>query len=443
MIIVRSGVISHSDGIEPEHDTMSRDLGDDWPQRPSGSNPRPKAKPLAPGDHTFQPSVAGPTATGAAKKTKRAGGEPREVTSGGPGWVERIVFGSVSSDHLAKFCGQFGTYQDAGVDLLRSLASLERQFARTALGPVIGRMETAVRGGDTLTETMTREPRAFDKLCLAMIRVAEARGGVPETLKLLSRHYEARHRMIRQARSALIYPSIVLTLASVVVLLMSIYILPIFAAMLSDLARGGKAELPFPSRVLMALSGFMTSHGWWLVPTLVITTVVLAVRWYATDRGKEALDGLSMYIPVLGKIRRKIETGRFARTLAALLNAGVDIGSSLKLTGRVLALPAYRRAVEGTRSLVVDGTELSAALDQSGRFGVDVVAIVESGEESGRIPEALDKLADDYEEQVEHMVRNLGQLIQPIMMVAMGGVVLFVILAVLLPYIQALSALAG
>ena len=422
---------------------MSRDVGDDLPPRPPGPQTRPKAKPLGPGQNTFQPSASRPATTGATRKPKRAGGEPREVASGGPTWGERIFFGSVSSDHLAKFCGQFGTYQDAGVDLLRSLSSLQRQFGRTALGPVIGRMETSVRGGDTLTETMTREPQAFDKLCLAMIRVAEARGGVPETLRLLSRHYEARHRMIRQARSALIYPTIVLSLASIIVLLMSIYILPIFATMLSDLARGGKAELPFPSRVLMALSGFMTSHGWWLVPGLVVTTVVLGLRWYKTDRGKEALDGLSMYVPVLGKIRRKIETGRFARTLAALLNAGVDIGSSLKLTGGVLALPAYRRAVAGTRTLVLDGAELSEAIDQSHRFGTDVVAIIESGEESGRIPEALDKLADDYEEQVEHMVKNLGQLIQPILMIAMGGVVLFIILAVLLPYIQALTALAG
>ena len=370
-------------------------------------------------------------------------GEPREVTTGGPTWAERIVFGSVSSGHLATFCGQFGTYQDAGVDLLRSLDGLKRQFSRTALGPVIGRMETSVRGGDTLTETMEREPQAFDRLCLAMIRVAEARGGIPETLRLLAKHYEARQRMIRQARSALIYPTIVLFIASLVMLLLTIFILPKFAEMLSDLTRGGKAELPLPSKVLMAISGFMTSHGWWMVPSGAIAMIVIGLKWYQTDRGREVLDGLSMYIPVLGNIRRKIETGRFARTLGALLNAGVDIGSSLKLTGRVLALPAYRRAVEGTRTLVMDGAELAEALSESGRFGLDVVAVVESGEESGRMPEALDKIADDYEEQVEYMVKNLGQLIQPFLMVAMGCVVVFIILAVMLPYIQVLTSLSA
>ncbi len=421
---------------------MSLDMGEELPERAPGPRSRPKSKPLAPGENTFQ-AAPGRPAAGAVKKAKRPGGEPREVTTGGPSLIERIVFGSVSSGHLATFCGQFGTYQEAGVDLLRSLDGLKRQFSRTALGPVIGRMETSVRGGDTLADTMKREPQAFDKLCLAMIRVAEARGGIPETLKLLSRHYEARQRMIRQARSALIYPTIVLILASVVTLLLTIYILPIFASMLAELARGGKVDLPFPSRVLMAVSKFMTSQGWWMVPGLAVGSIVGLVRWYKTERGREALDGLSLYVPVLGMIRRKIETGRFARTLGALLNAGVDIGSSLKLTGGVLAIPSFRKAVEGTRALVMEGDDLSEAIARSGRFGLDVVAIVESGEESGRIPEALDKIADDYEEQVENLVKNLGQLIQPFLIVAMGALVLFIILAVLLPYIKALTSLAG
>lgn len=423
---------------------MSRDVGSsDGPDpiRPGAARPRAKARPAEVGDDTFRPAAS--ARAGKPRRDENPYAEPRAVVGAGPTFWERIFFGSVGSDHLAKFCGQFGTYQDAGVDLVKSLGSLRRQFGRTALGPVIGRIETSVRGGDTLADAMGREPRAFDKLCLAMIRVAEARGGIPETLKLLSRHYEARHRMIRQARSAMIYPTIVLALASLVALLMSIYILPMFGDMLADLARGGKVDLPLPSRILMALSAFMRGHGWWLVPALAAGSAVFLIRWYQTDRGKEALDGLSMYVPVLGRIRRKIETGRFARTLAALLNAGVDVGASLKLTGGVLALPAYRRAVDGTRSLVREGSELSEAIDRSGRFGPDVVAIVESGEESGRVPEALDKLADDYEEQVEHMVRNLGQLVQPIVMVAVGALVLFIILAVLLPYIQVITSLTG
>jgi len=417
---------------------MSRDADETPPLPPR--RPKPAPANLAEGQETFRPTPRpAPVGVGSSKKSGR---EPAPVV-GGPNLVERVFFGKVSSGHLATFCGQFGSYQDAGVDLLRSLASLKKQFARSALGPVIGRLEQAVRGGDPLAEAMAREPQAFDNLCIAMIRVAEARGGVPETLRLLARHYEARQRLIRQARSALIYPTIVLIIAAAVVMLLAIFVLPKFAELLSDLTRGKDAALPFPSRVLMGLSKFMTSHGWWTVPLGSAAAVFGSMWWYRTPSGKAVLDGLSLYVPVLGKLRRKIETGRFARTLAALLQAGVDIGASLDLTAGVLNLASFRRAITGVRTLVMDGDELSQALQATGRFGPEVIAIVESGEESGRLPESLDKLANDQEEQVEYIVKNLGNLVQPALMIVMGGVVLFIILAVILPYIQAITSLTN
>ncbi len=323
---------------------------------------------------------------------------------------------------------------------MRSLASLQKQFARTALGPVIGRMEAAVRGGESLSSAMAREPQAFDKLCLSMMRVAEARGGEPETLKGLSRHYEARQRMIRQARSAMIYPSIVLLVAAVVVMLVTIFVIPKMVEFIKDGLKGKGVVLPFPTQVLMNISDFMTAQGWWLVPLASVGGVIGALWWYRTPVGKSVLDGLSLYVPVLGKIRKKIETTRFARTLAALLNAGVDVGTSLVLTSEVMSLSPYRRAIAGVKSEVMDGTELSEALQETRCFSSDVIAMVNSGEETGKLPETLDKIADDYEEQVEYMVKNLGNLIQPVLMVVLGGVVLFIVLGVILAYLQMLQS---
>jgi type II secretory pathway component PulF len=148
-------------------------------------------------------------------------------------------------------------------------------------------------------------------------------------------------------------------------------------------------------------------------------------------------------VPVLGKFLRLIETARFSRTLGTLLNAGVDVNSSLDLTADVLRTTPFRRAVESSRDEVMHGNDLSAGLAMTHRFDADVIAIVESGEETGRLPESLAKLADDYEERVQYLVKNLGQLVQPIIMVLMGAVVLFVILAVILPYISALTALSN
>ncbi len=158
------------------------------------------------------------------------------VIPAGPNWWERIVFGGVGSGQLAVYCRQLAAYLDSGVDLHKALTSLQRQFAGTALGPVTGRLADGVRRGDALAESMEHEPHAFDRLFLSMIRVAEARGGVPETLRLLSRHYEARQSLIRQARSAMIYPVIVLLVASGVVALLTLWLLPMFIDLLRDIA---------------------------------------------------------------------------------------------------------------------------------------------------------------------------------------------------------------
>ena len=428
------------------------------PRRPSPvptpkSKPKPTRQPAAadpdalpprapaPERQTFQAAPNPTEADKARPRRPRSDREPNPERGGGPNLFERLVFGSVSSHHLALFCRQFSSYTDAGVDLIKSLNGLKTQFARTALGPVLGRLQDAVRQGDNISDAMNREPQAFDKLFLSMMRVAESRGGVPETLRSMADHYEARVRMIRQARSAMIYPVIVMFIAFGVMLLISIFVLPKFADLLKDIAGRSGGDLPFASRALMAISSFMTGQGWWLVPLTAFGSIFALFRFYATKPGKTMLDEMSLYIPVLGALLRKIDTTRFARTLSVLLEAGVDIGSSLKLTSEVMRLAPYQKAIRTTRTLVMDGSELSEALRQTNRFTPDVMAIIESGEESGKVPLSLEKLADDYEEQVEYTIKNLGQLVQPLIMVMLGFVVLFIILAVIMPYISMITSL--
>jgi type II secretory pathway component PulF len=355
---------------------------------------------------------------------------------------ERILFGRVSSGQLAAFCRQFSAYLNAGVDISKALAGLQEQFAHTALGPVIKRLRTAVKRGDSFAEAVAREPQAFDELFVGMMRVAETRGGIPETLRSLGRHYENRQSLIRQARSAMIYPVVVLFIASCVVALLSLWLLPMFASMLRDIS-GPNAQLPLPSRVLIAFSDFVQTAGWLVFPAAIIGIPFLLLQTYRTAPGKRVMDGMILWVPVFGKLARTIDTTRFARTLSALLGAGVDVGSSLDLTADVLRLEPFRRAVRSIKTRVMHGQDLSSALASTHRFGPDVIAVVSSGEETGKLPETLDHLADDYEEQVAYMVKNMGQLIQPLLMVLLGGVVLFIILAVLLPYIAMLSKLAG
>jgi type IV pilus assembly protein PilC len=431
---------------------MSRDLEGDKPPKPR--RPRPAIDPElvadreSPGDEyaTYQPSPVGSTAGGKSRGSKKQGGvnplaEKFEAPVGGPTWWERILFGSVSTGQLAQFCRQFGSYLQAGVDINKSLSSLERQFSGTALGPILGRLQISIRRGSTLEAAMAREPQAFGTMFLSMIKVAETRGGVPETLKMLARHFEARQRLLRQARSAMIYPVIVITVACVVVALITIFLLPIFAATLKDIA--GNRPLPLPSQVLLGISGFVKYIGWWLIPLLMAGTPILLFNLYKTPPGKAIMDRLVLATPVFGTLCRKLDTSRFARTLSVLLDAGVDVGSSIDLTADVLRMTPIRQAVRSTREKIIEGKELSGVLDRTRQFSPDVIAVVETGEETGKLPETLAHLADDYDEQISTMVANLGHLVQPIMIVCLGAMVLFIILAVLMPIIQMISSLAA
>ncbi len=239
----------------------------------------------------------------------------------------------------------------------------------------------------------------------------------------------------------MIYPVIVLVVAGAVVALITIYLLPMFLGFLKDFSQ--KAELPLASRILIGFSNFMQVIGWWLVPVTAIATPFVLLKIYRTSKGKAIMDRLVLMTPVFGLLCRKIDTTRFARTLGVLLDAGLDFGSSIDLTSDVLMMDPIRKAVRSSREKILAGKDLSATLHATRQFSHDVIAIIESGEETGSLPESLMHLAEDYEEQVNIMVKNLGHLVQPMIQIILGLIVLFIILAVFLPYIQMLLTAAG
>ena len=233
---------------------------------------------------------------------------------------------------------------------------------------------------------MAREPQIFGTMFLSMIRVAEARGGVPETLRMMGNHYEARQRLIRQARSAMIYPVIVLTMAGGVIALLTLVLLPMFASMLKDIDR--KIQLPLPSRALIAFSNFVSWVGWWLIPLVLVGTPCLIYRFYKTSPGKALIDRLILRTPVFGALCRKLDISRFARTLSTLLDAGVDVGSSIDLTAGVLAMTPISQAVQAAKDKVMQGKELSAALRPPANFPPTSSQCFRPVRKRGRSPKA-------------------------------------------------------
>jgi type II secretory pathway component PulF len=239
----------------------------------------------------------------------------------------------------------------------------------------------------------------------------------------------------------MIYPIIVLVIATGVTALVTIFLLPRFAALLKDIA--GNMPLPLASRILMGISQFVQTMGWWLIPLVLFLTPVLLVALYRSASGKHIMDRIALRIPVLGKLCRMLDTARFARTFSVLLDAGVDVGSSIDLTADVLRMSPIQRAVRAARESIKAGSDLSSTLDRTRQFTPDVIAIITSGEETGKLPESLIHLADDYDEQVQVMVASLGHLVQPLLMILLGLIVFFIILAVILPIIQMITSLAA
>jgi type IV pilus assembly protein PilC len=371
--------------------------------------------------------------------SRRLAAEP-SVTIGKSRWYQQ-GFGRVRSKHLVNFCRQFAGYLDAGINLYRAMESLRRQYQWTALGPVIGRLQLAVRRGESMTDAMSREPAAFEHYFLSMMRVGEVRGSVPETLRSLSVEYASRQRMARQTKSALIYPAFVILVSVTVSALLTILVLPPLVDIMRGVIRERRVELPGPTRLLIRLSDFIVAGGWWIIPLTLVGTVVFFVVAYRFKRGKAVLDEVLMRLPVVGHLLWKIDTTRFCRTLANLLDAGVDIGSSLELTADTLLLVPMRRAVLQARESIIQGESLSASVELTNRFPPDIPALINSGEETGRLPEMMLSIADQYEEQVEFIVKNLGNLLQPIVTIVVGGVVFFVAVAFFMGYAAVLSNL--
>jgi type II secretory pathway component PulF len=435
----------------------SRDEPNDPPDEPGSTfrparTPKPKKPVPSPYDDLADEDVAEilNKSTEPPKPKPRTGSRlkkpSRPPAPEKQGWKvlgETMLIGKVRAGDLAVFCRQFGVYLDSGVGILRALDSLRQQVAGTAMGPVAERIRLSIKRGASLADAVAVESQAFDPMAISMLRVAEARGGMPETLKSLASHYEARQRFWRQARSAMIYPSAVILIALAVGGFLTIFVLPTLVAILEDTVRGKAVDLPGPTKLLIGMTKFIQTAGWWLIPLLLVGGRFGTIQAYRSRKTKRYLDEVLIRLPGLGGLIQLIDQGRFARTLSDLLDAGVDIDNSLKLAADVCQFEPYRQAVLKSRAEVFEGSELAPALRATRRFAPDMLAFVETGEETGQLPENLARVAEDYEDRAEHLIKNIGSVIQPLLMIVIGGIVGFVAVSFIMAYVAVLTSLMG
>ena len=335
---------------------------------------------------------------------------------------------NVSAKRVALFTRQFSVMLDAGLPLVQCLEILGEQEEDRNFREMIQTVRTDVESGSSLAEAMRKHPRAFNKLYVSMIAAGEAGGILDIILQRLASYIEKVVRLNSQVRSALMYPATIIIIATGVVILILWKVIPIFAQLFAGL--GG--ELPFLTRVVVNSSNFLGRY----FPFIVFVVFLLWMafrRWYKTERGRRIIDSAILKIPVIGMLVRKVAVARFCRTLATLTSSGVPILDGLEITARTSGNAVIEDAVMAVRKAVEEGKTLSAPLAETKVFPPMVVQMINVGEQTGALDQMLSKIADFYEEEVDTAVGGLMKLLEPIMIVILGGIIGTIVTAMYLP----------
>jgi type IV pilus assembly protein PilC len=342
----------------------------------------------------------------------------------------------VNPKNLAVFTRQFSVMIDAGLPLVQCLEILGSQEEDKNFAETIIATRSDVEGGASLADAMKKHPKTFDPLFSNMIAAGEAGGILDTILKRLATYIEKAVKLKSQVKSAMIYPIAVIVIAVLVVGVILWKVIPTFAALFSGLG----AELPLPTRIVIALSDFLVAF----MPFIIVGIGALGYgfkTYYGTTGGKHQIDGITLKLPVLGLIMRKIAVARFCRTLSTLLSSGVPILDGLDITARTSGNVVIEEAILLTRKSIERGETISAPLKETGVFPPMVTQMISVGETTGALDTMLSKIADFYEDEVDTAVAGLLTLLEPIMIAFLGGVVGGIVIAMYLPIFDLISKL--
>ena len=345
---------------------------------------------------------------------------------------------SVPSKNLAIFTRQFSVMIDAGLPLVQCLDILGKQEPNKHFAAAILKVREDVEAGAALADSMKKHPKTFDTLYANMIAAGEAGGILDTILKRLAIYIEKNVKLKGEVKSAMIYPIAVMVIAAVVVAAILWKVIPTFAQMFAGL----NAELPLPTRVVIAASNGVVAWGWLVV--IILGALGYALKqYYATDGGRHTIDALLLKAPILGNIIRKVAVARFCRTLSTLLASGVPILDGLDITARTSGNAIIEDAILTTRTGIERGETISGPLRETNVFPSMVVQMINVGETTGALDAMLSKIADFYEEEVDTAVAGLLTLLEPIMIAFLGVVVGGIVIAMYMPIFDMISKLTG
>jgi type IV pilus assembly protein PilC len=342
--------------------------------------------------------------------------------------------GGVPPQSIAIFTRQFSVMIDAGLPLVQCLEILGSQQDHKVLKRVLIQVRQDVESGSNLADSMRKHPKVFNDLFTNMVAAGEAGGILDTILQRLATYIEKSVKLNSQVKSAMIYPVAVISIACIVVMVILWKVIPVFASLFASLG----AELPLPTRVVIAMSNFIGDF-WWLVTILVVATIYATRRYHETYKGKRVIDGLLLRMPVIGMLLRKIAVARFCRTLSTLTSSGVPILDGLQITARTAGNSIIEDAIMATRKSVEEGKTISEPLGDTDVFPPMVVQMIAVGEQTGALDTMLSKIADFYEDEVDLAVAGLMKLLEPVLIAFLGVAIGGIVIAMYMPMFSLIS----
>ena len=363
-----------------------------------------------------------------------------EEKKGGGFDLSKISLGSGLTDKdLVVFTRQFGTMINAGLPLVQCLEILSTQSENKVLRETIGEVKIQVEAGSTFSDALRRHPKVFDDLYVNLVHAGEVGGLLDTILTRLAKYIEKAMKLKGQIKSAMVYPATIMGVAVVVIVILMLFVIPIFAKMFLELS-GGKVALPGPTQIVIDTSNFFIDY-WYVILGGIVGTIFGIKKYYATVQGRMVIDKLLLKLPVVGDLIRKASVAKFTRTLGTLLSSGVPLLDGMTICAKTSGNKVIEETLISARLSISGGKTIADPLAASGVFPKMVTHMIAVGESTGALDAMLGKIADFYEDEVDQAVTSLTALLEPMMMVFLGIVIGFIVIAMYLPIFKMASAI--
>ena len=350
----------------------------------------------------------------------------------GKGGKLNLNFGRGLTDKdLVVFTRQFGTMINAGLPLIQCLDILSTQSENKVLRETVGDVKNSVEAGSTFSDALKKHPKIFDELYTNMIHAGEVGGLLDTILTRLAKHIEKAMKLKGQIKSAMVYPSAIVGVAIIVISVLMVWVIPVFAQMFLEMS-GGKIGLPGPTQLVINISNFFQSY-WYFMGGALVGMIMAIKRYYATVNGRVVIDRLLLKIPIVGDLIRKASVAKFTRTLGTLITSGVPLLEGLSICAKTSGNKVIEEALMNARVSISGGKTISEPLAKCNVFPKMVTHMIAVGESTGALDAMLGKIADFYEDEVDQAVDTLTSLLEPIMMVVLGTIIGFIVIAMYLP----------